>query len=109
MHVSGRPIGTHNEVTVLLVNANRWPVVAVILEINGWFRLQVVSFPTESIANRVQIDLSGPHVWPRCGTRRGTEFSRFLPPAADEGESQPVGGPCVSPGDTFVSQETKIH
>ena len=27
---------------------------------------------------------------------RGTEFSRFLPLATDEGESQPVGGPCVS-------------
>jgi hypothetical protein len=27
---------------------------------------------------------------------RGAEFSRFLPLAADEGESQPVGEPCVS-------------
>ena len=31
-----------------------------------------------------------------CATCRGTEFSRFLPLATDEGESQPVGGPCVS-------------
>jgi hypothetical protein len=30
-----------------------------------------------------------------CAARRGTEFSRFLPLATDEGESQPVGGPCV--------------
>ncbi len=34
--------------------------------------------------------------WSRCGTRRGTEFSRFLPLATDEGESRAVGGPCVS-------------
>src|SRR5215472_9149907 len=27
---------------------------------------------------------------------RGTEFSRFLPLTTDEGESQAVGGPCVS-------------
>jgi len=27
---------------------------------------------------------------------QGAEFSRFLPLAADEGESQPVGRPCVS-------------
>src|SRR6202008_5053297 len=32
---------------------------------------------------------------PGCGTRRGAEFSRFLPLATDEGESQTVGGPCV--------------
>src|SRR5215467_15558463 len=38
----------------------------------------------------------GPHIRSRCGTRRGTEFSRFLPLATDEGESPPVGGPCVS-------------
>jgi hypothetical protein len=35
------------------------------------------------------------NVWSRCGTRRGTEFSRFLPLATDEGESQAVDGPCV--------------
>ena len=33
----------------------------------------------------------------RClyATRGGTEFSRFLPLVTNEGESQPVGGPCV--------------
>src|SRR5215475_12713526 len=36
---------------------------------------------------------------PRLGlhaTRRGAEFSRFLPLASDEGESPAVGGLCVS-------------
>jgi len=40
--------------------------------------------------------LFGPYVRSRCRTRGGTEFSRFLPLATDEGESQSVGGPCVS-------------
>ena len=31
-----------------------------------------------------------------AGQRRGTEFSRFLPLTTDEGESQAVGGLCVS-------------
>jgi len=31
---------------------------------------------------------------PRCVTRRGAEFSRFLPLAIDEGESQTVGEPA---------------
>ena len=30
-----------------------------------------------------------------CARRRGAEFSRFLPLADDEGESQAVDGLCV--------------
>src|SRR5689334_15112249 len=39
--------------------------------------------------------LTGQSAWSRCRTRRGAEFSRFLPLAIDEGESQSVDGLCV--------------
>ena len=42
-------------------------------------------------------------MWSGCETRGGTEFSRFLPLATDEGESQAVGGPCVSFVSGFVT------
>ena len=42
-------------------------------------------------------------VGPDAGHAGGTEFSRFLPLATDEGESQPVGGLCVSFVAKFVT------
>ena len=47
--------------------------------------------------------------WPGCVTRRGAEFSRFLPLATDDGESQAVVGPCVwEHMDKFVNPVTGL-